>query len=263
MAATLCALRSVRRELDIFETMVAPSSNREWIYWGRTDPLFAVATLPDRQVGGAMEWDVQEFLEFGRAAFSEVHRHWCQYGMGQQRCVEIGCGSGRMTRWLSEHFAQVLALDVSPEQLQSAKVILGKHGKNVEFTLVTEPTIPAANGTYDAVFTCQVFQHLDGISSINAYLREAYRVLEVGGTLCFQLPVVGLQTVSTLSSEWRNWLLGLARKLGRRRMMIYRRYPAPEIISLLRRAGFEDIELRFFQAKPQEGSHSYFFARKR
>jgi ubiquinone/menaquinone biosynthesis C-methylase UbiE len=243
--------------------MTVPSSNREWIYWGRNDPLYAVATLPDRQIGGTAQWDLKDFMEFGRIYFAEVIRQWKQYGVGHRRCVEIGCGSGRMTRWLAEQFDHVVALDVSEAQLQTAAKVLGDHGKNVTLTLVAEPAIPLPDASCDAVFTCEVLQHLDSIRPIVAYMREAFRILEVGGSICFQLPVVGLQSVTITSSEWRNRLLGLLRVLGRRRMMIYRRYSAPQIISLLRDAGFQEIEMRFFQAKPQQGSHAYFFARKR
>src|SRR6476620_5701387 len=92
-------------------------SNREWLFWGRHDPLYAVATRPGKQAGGPAPWTADEFLETGRLYFADVYRHWRQYGVGSEHCAEIGCGSGRVTRQLVAHFRRVTAQDVSPDQL--------------------------------------------------------------------------------------------------------------------------------------------------
>lgn len=237
-------------------------SNREWIFWGQHDPLFAVFTRPGKEANGKTPWLPEEFFETGRQYFADVFRQWQQYGTASDHCVEIGCGSGRITKQLAAQFHRVTALDVSPAQLESAQRLLGSEASNVTFALVTAPVLPVEAASCDGVFCCEVFQHLDPASAIGDYLREAYRVLRPSGIICFQLPVRGVHRPSLLSSQIRNAMLSLLRRLGRRRMMIYRRYSAPLIFKMLSDAGFTDIELRVFRAAQQHGFDSYFFGRK-
>jgi ubiquinone/menaquinone biosynthesis C-methylase UbiE len=237
-------------------------SNREWIFWGRHDPLYAVTTRPGKEMGGPAPWTPEEFLEVGRLYFADVYRHWQQYGVGSEHCVEIGCGSGRITRQLISRFRRVTALDVSVEQLQNARRLLGASASGVALTLVSEPILPLPNVSCDAVFSCEVFQHVDTHQPIADYLREAHRVLVPGGTVCFQLPVRGVHRSSFLSSRARTAMLRLLRRLGRRRMMIYRQYPADLVFRLLTDAKFQNLEMRLFQAAQHEGFVAYFFGRK-
>ena len=237
-------------------------SNREWIFWGQHDPLFAVATRRGKQAGGPAPWTPEEFFENGRRYFADVVRQWQQYGAGADHCVEVGCGAGRITRQLARHFCRVSALDVSPAQLEIARRLLGSEGDNIEFSLVDGPRFPLENASCDAVFSCEVFQHLDPASALGSTLVEAHRVLQPGGTVCFQVPLRGIQPASLLASGPRNALLRLLRRLGRRRLMIYRQYRAAYVFRALADSGFGDIELRVFRAAEQPGFHCYFFGRK-
>jgi ubiquinone/menaquinone biosynthesis C-methylase UbiE len=237
-------------------------SNREWIFWGKHDPLYAVAAKPGKQVGGKSPWSTDDFLATGQRYFADVWRQWQQYGRGSQHCVEIGCGAGRITRQLVLYFRRVTAVDVSPAQVQVARRLLGADATNVTFALVSAPILPLPDASCDGVFSCEVFQHLDSDRAITAYIQESFRVLSPGGTMCFQVPVRGVQPRSLLSSQSRNLTLRLLRRLGRRRMMIYRQFSSDLIFRLLTEVGYVDSELRVFRAAEQVGFHSYFFGRK-
>lgn len=205
---------------------------------------------------------VEEFLETGRRYFADVRRQWEQYGVGILHCVEIGCGAGRITGQLAARFQRVTAVDVSLAQLETARRLLGSEASRVTFALVTSPIIPLPADSCDGVFSCEVFQHFNDQRMVGAYIREASRVLIPGGSICFQLPVRGVQRWSPLSSSARTTLLRLLRRLGRRRMMLYRRFSAEQVLLMLAEAGFEERELRVFWTADQNGFHSYFFGRK-
>lgn len=238
-------------------------SNKEWIFWGRTDPLFGVASKSGREFDGPNPWTNDEFLEMGRKYFSEVWRQWEQYGTpGSKHCVEIGCGAGRITNQLVQVFDHVTALDVSPDQLAHASELLGEMRDRVTLTCVINPSIPLSDESCDAVFSCEVFQHFDTNNPLSEYMYEAFRVLCPGGTVCFQVPVHGITPATFLSSTIRWIILRSLRMLGRRRMMIYRRYRAMSVLKLLRVIGFRDLEVRMFHAEEQPGYHAYFYARK-
>lgn len=237
-------------------------SNREWIFWGEHDPLYAVATRPGKQIGGESPWSTDDFFATGQLYFADVRRQWQQYGSGSEHCVEIGCGAGRITRQLVAEFRRVTAVDVSRAQLDSARRLLGVDAANVTFALVSAPILPLPDASCDGVFSCEVFQHLDSDRAIEAYIQEGFRVLSPSGSICFQVPVRGVQRASLLSSPSRNLGLRLLRRLGRRRMMIYRQLSANLIFQLLTEAGYVDCELRVFGVAEHRGFHSYFFARK-
>lgn len=239
-------------------------SDIEWKYWGRTDPLWAVATWRGKQADGPSRWDPGEFLQLGQSDFADVFRHWTHYGLVSGRCVEIGCGAGRMTSQLAGVFASVLALDVSPDQIEQARKLLGTAADKVEFRVVSEPKIPAPDASQDAMFSCHVFQHFSDARGIRAYLEDTRRVLRSGGTVCFHLPVPGAHR-SSQSFAWL-WLRNLAKKglrlLGARRLMEYHRYPVLTVLRMLQDLGYQEAELRLFAMHSNGDFHSFFFARK-
>jgi SAM-dependent methyltransferase len=240
--------------------MSDPRTNKEWLFWGRSDPLFAVASQPGRHRHGANPWTLDEFIEVGRVYFADVWNQWQQFGVHGARCVEIGCGAGRITRQLVEHFDHVSGLDVSPDQLTHAARTLGPLAGRATLTVVSSPAIPLADGSADAVFSCEVFQHFDSEAPFAAYLREAFRALRPGGTMCFHVPVYGQTPPGFLGSPIRNTILRLMRLVGRRRMMIYRLFEQERVIELLETIGFANVEMRIFRAGDERPA--YFFARK-
>jgi len=147
---------------------------------------------------------------------------------------------------------------VAEGQLEKAAALITPHVTNVEFKLVSETIIPVADGSCDAVFSCEVFPHFDDHRPISEYCSVAYRALRSGGTMCFQLPVQGppAHNANLLRSAR---ILRLLWRLGRRRMMVYRLYRAELILGVLRQRGFQDSSCGFFRPKPQEGFHAYFF----
>ena len=104
-------------------------------------------------------------------------------------CVEIGCGPGRMTGYLAERFARVVALDVSPEMLEKARAAV--RAENVEFRAVSGDRLDSVEDeSADAAVCYLVLQHLPRRAVVLAYLRELARVLTPGGRAFVQLPVL-------------------------------------------------------------------------
>ena len=94
--------------------------------------------------------------------------------------LEVGCGTGKNTRWLSKVAAQVHAIDFSAAMIEQAQQKLPC--ENVTFTLadITKPW-PAADASVDLV-TCNLV--LEHISDLRFVFAEAARVLVDGGW-CF------------------------------------------------------------------------------
>lgn len=239
------------------------NSNAEWRRWGESDPLWAVDSTGGRRRGTANDWehDLAAFLERGREYFASVRPMWAAYGMGSERCVEIGCGAGRLTNQLLDDFDRIVAIDVSPHQIDKSRELLGPRSARVEYHVVDEPRIPVAAGSCDGVFSAEVFQHFSDYGMIDAYVRAAFSALRPGGTMAFQVPVMGIHPRRPLAPV-RDRALAFARGLGWRRMMEYRYVSAPKVFASLSSAGFADAQLRVFSVGGHEGiGHAYFFAR--
>lgn len=228
--------------------------------------MWSVATWKGRQKDGANPWTSDDFLAAGLSDCADIMRHWDHYGrMGSGTCIEIGCGAGRLTSALLDHFDRVLGIDISPDQVGLAKTVLGDRVSRVDFRLVEEPRIDAPPETCSAMISTHVFQHLSDYSGIAAYLRETYRALTPGASICFQTPVPGAQKGDVPSLRYRAFdfvRTYVSRLIGRYNFMEYNRYPANRIVATLTDIGFADVEVRIFRLTSTNFRQSFFFARK-
>lgn len=97
--------------------------------------------------------------------------------------LEIGCGTGRFSRALSQRFQQVTAIDVSDEMINKAREL---HPSTLYPNLNLQPTngtsldfIPSSS--IDVVFSYEVFQHMPSPEIVFNNLKEVHRVLRPEG----------------------------------------------------------------------------------
>jgi ubiquinone/menaquinone biosynthesis C-methylase UbiE len=165
-------------------------SNIEWKKWGERDPLYAVSTWQGKERGSPNAWTDADFYELGRSDWTDFLRHWQQYGLKPAHCLEIGCGAGRITNQLAQHFRQVTALDVSQHQLDYARNHIP--ASNVTFTISDGTRLPIGDQVCEAVFSAHVFQHFESHHDAYSVFREIHRALVEGGTLMIHLPLYNL-----------------------------------------------------------------------
>jgi ubiquinone/menaquinone biosynthesis C-methylase UbiE len=94
--------------------------------------------------------------------------------------LELGCGTGKNTVWLSERARSVLALDFSAGMLASAGARVGEvsHVRLERHDITTR--WPAPDATIDVVVGNLVLEHVADLASVYS---EAARVLRPGGRL--------------------------------------------------------------------------------
>jgi SAM-dependent methyltransferase len=101
--------------------------------------------------------------------------------------VEIGCGVGRLTRFISVRAASVRALDVSAKMLELAQEHNGAL-TNVEWLKGDGSSLAGiASGSADCCVSHVVFQHIPDPRVTLEYVREIGRVLRPGGWAAFQI----------------------------------------------------------------------------
>jgi ubiquinone/menaquinone biosynthesis C-methylase UbiE len=260
----------VTPERSLMET----KSNIEWKMWGKTDPLWGVAAWNGKDKGGPSTWTDKEFYELGRSDWSDFIVHWEKYGVDREVGLEIGCGAGRLTAPMAEHFKTVHALDVSEGMIDYAR----KHvsAQNVSFHIVNGNTIPLPDASVTAVFSTHVFQHFDSPDDATSYFRETARVLRDRGSIMIHLPILiwpgdappwvrrAYQVRRTLSfARIRNALKRRAISKGRfLPFMSMRSYQLEYLFGTLRECGFRDIDILIFVTKSNNDPHPFVMARK-
>lgn len=225
-------------------------SNPEWLEWGRQDPLHGVATWPGRERGGASPWSDDDFYALGDAEWADFLPVWREFGFDEDHCVEFGCGAGRMTRCLAGQFAQVTALDISPEQIAYAQPRVAR--ANVRFAVIDGVHLPLPPGAASAFFSTYVFQHFASLADARVVLAEAARVLAPGASLFLQAPIFrfpetrargllcGLHSLERRIAGWKvDWQ---RRRGGLVMRMLW--YDRAWLAAELRRLGFDELQFR-------------------
>ncbi|GAC1337411.1 MAG: hypothetical protein NVSMB29_01730 [Candidatus Dormibacteria bacterium] len=157
-----------------------------WESFGRNDPLFAVLTERDKRGG---RWNAAEFFETGRTEIRTRLDEIEALGIAVERgrALDFGCGVGRLTEALGDHFSAVDGVDVSGPMVDRARS-LSTHASTCTYHLNPEPDLALfQNGTFDFIYSSRVLQHTRR-SMVRAYLVEMVRVLKPAGVILFQLP---------------------------------------------------------------------------
>jgi len=102
-----------------------------------------------------------------------LEEHW--------RCLEIGCGVGRLMKALASQCAHVAGVDLSERMLEHARRYLAGT-PNVSLHLNDGRSLEmVADASIDFVYSHLAFQHITLYEVVDAYLAEIARVLKPGG----------------------------------------------------------------------------------
>lgn len=159
---------------------------KDWDALGRIDPMWAVLTHEDRRDRG---WDEEAFFATGRAEIAGVMRDLERLRLParRERCLDFGCGVGRLTQALAEHFARCEGVDIAPSMLEAARRLNRNAGRIAFHLNDTDDLSLFPSGSFDLVYSNIVLQHV-GPDAAKAYIGEFVRVLAPGGLALFQLP---------------------------------------------------------------------------
>jgi SAM-dependent methyltransferase len=92
--------------------------------------------------------------------------------------LDLGCGEGRFGRVLAALGHRVVAVDASPAMVERAC-------ETLEAVVADAASLPFEDGACDLV---TAFMSLQDVDDLRGAVREAGRVLEPGGRLCFAVP---------------------------------------------------------------------------
>lgn len=233
---------------------------RHWNELGRDNPYRAILTGTEEEI---VEWDVEDFFATGLADatrfITDLNR--TMPNAPRQRALDFGCGVGRVTRALAEHFQSVVGVDVAETMIARARR-LNDDRPNCQFVLNRSFHLRRfTEGAFNVVHSRLVLQHIPP-RLLRRYIPELVRVTERGGILMFQLPGVIARDPEEVFRDAAVMGNSLKRRLPRALVRAYRsakyRFLVDEsvprmvmfgmeqesVVSLIQRAGGQIVAIR-------------------
>jgi 2-polyprenyl-3-methyl-5-hydroxy-6-metoxy-1,4-benzoquinol methylase len=159
----------------------------QWTGYGESEPFASV--LSDEQF---LQENIQANMHILEASGAEVVRRLQvvaernQVTISKGRCLELGCGVGRITKPLSQWFGHVIAADISPGNLAVCKKRVHEAGAdNVESLLLKSPEHIGSVENIDAFVSVIVLQH--NPPPVQYFLLDRiFKNIKSGGVAFFQ-----------------------------------------------------------------------------
>jgi SAM-dependent methyltransferase len=102
--------------------------------------------------------------------------------MAGLRCIELGCGTAYVSAWMHRRGADVVAIDPTPEQLDTARRLQASHGLDFTIEQAFAESVPYPDGSFDfAISEYGAALWADPYR----WIPEAARLLCDGGRLVF------------------------------------------------------------------------------
>jgi ubiquinone/menaquinone biosynthesis C-methylase UbiE len=102
-----------------------------------------------------------------------------------ERVLEIGSGTGALLMMIKRRHpgVSVTGLDPDPRALRRARQKADAASIPIRLDRGVSDALPYANASFDCVFSCFMFHHLEDVGEKQRTLREIARVLRRGGRL--------------------------------------------------------------------------------
>jgi ubiquinone/menaquinone biosynthesis C-methylase UbiE len=119
---------------------------------------------------------------------SNLQIGWFMRNLGNKNsiCLEIGCGTGRITRILARRTNLLVAIDASLEMVKINKSAIGNKLKNkIEYVLSDASHLPFRDESFENIIGARLYWH---ILEYTKALGEALRTLKIRKHLLFDFP---------------------------------------------------------------------------
>jgi ubiquinone/menaquinone biosynthesis C-methylase UbiE len=159
---------------------------KNWEAFGKTDPLYAILSWPDKEGG---KWATEDFFANGREEVGKIMRfiELFEININRKKALDFGCGVGRLTQALAEHFEEVSGVDIASSMIELAEKY-NKFGDRCKYHHNDSDNLGMfLDNHFDFIYSNVTLQHMEP-QYARKYLKEFLRVLNSNGLLVFQLP---------------------------------------------------------------------------
>jgi SAM-dependent methyltransferase len=160
---------------------------------------------------------------------------------GVKKILDLGCGTGRHSLYLSKRGFNVYATDVSPTAVKIAGEKAAELGlKDIYFRQHDMRSIPFKDNYFDAVI-CTWTLHHGKLAQIQRTIDEVHRVLAPGGIFLTDIPSVTTAGAKNGREIEKNTVIG---KGGGEDDVPHHYSTKEEIVTLF--AGFGELKVRLY-----------------
>jgi ubiquinone/menaquinone biosynthesis C-methylase UbiE len=132
------------------------------------------------------EYDRARLAGVKNKIISDMQNIWLVKHLTGPTCLEVGCGTGRVTRRISGKVKYLVAADGSIEMIHVNKEnTKPSELKKIDYIRCDASFLPFQTGCFDGVVGARVFWH---VPDYFVALKEALRVLKAKNALVFDFP---------------------------------------------------------------------------
>jgi SAM-dependent methyltransferase len=151
-----------------------------WDQAAREDAILNICT-------SRADWTVESFFADGRSEVERVMDKLRDVLPERERALDFGCGVGRLTQALGQHFRWVVGVDISSEMVNQARKLNSEQGVSFAVTTQAGPSLSFGSRSFDLVYSTIVLQHMPHELQ-RGYVKEFVRVLKPEGVASIELP---------------------------------------------------------------------------
>lgn len=175
--------------------------------------------------------------------------------------VELGCGTAYVSAWLARRGARPVGVDVTPAQLATARRCQAESGLDFPLVEASAEDVPLP----DASFDLAVSEYGASIwCDPHRWLPEAHRLLRPGGRLWFlrnsTLSILCAPDEGPPTEALQRSQRGLGRLEWPGELGVEWQLPHGELFRLLRRTGFDVVDLVELYPSDDAVDHPYYDA---
>lgn len=171
------------------------TARRNWEKLAEHSAFESICTALDDE---RQTWNEQAFFESGDREIETLFSHLERAGhlpVSFHSALDFGCGVGRLTRALRHRFRSVKGVDASAKMIEKASALGAEYAPQVSFLANPKSDLSLLpSDSFSFIYSVIVLQHIPYPHSLT-YIRDLVRVLEPGGLLAFQVPVVDSQSL--------------------------------------------------------------------
>lgn len=97
-----------------------------------------------------------------------------------KRVLDLGCGKGYFSVFLSSLGAEVVGVDLGPDLIEAARLVGEINQSSVQFDVANIISLPFAEQSFDLVIGVAILHHLSE-ADLKLAVNESHRVLKDGG----------------------------------------------------------------------------------
>lgn len=211
--------------------------SKNWDALGEEDPMWAILSDPTKR---GNKWGEEEFFETGREHVAEYLALLDRVSpdTARHRALDFGCGAGRLTQALADHFEVVDGIDIAPSMIRLAED-LNRKGDRCSYHLNQRDDLQLfGDDTMDLVLSLIVLQHVENRYK-EKYFSEFVRVLAPRGVAMFTVPSHPRLTPEGMVYLLPNSLLNVYRKKAYGNSGVMELHPMKRdaVIEAVQRAG--------------------------